>query len=356
MIVNQNTMTRRKTVSVIMPIRNEAAFVRTSLGTVLAQDYPEELVEVIVADGLSTDGTAEIVRSIANGRPNLRLIENRGLIVSTGLNAALALAKGDIVIRVDGHCKVAPDYISRCVDHLEKEGVDGVGGPIVTVGQTRIARVIAAAMSSPFGVGGSAFRTIRDRTMIVDTVPFAAYTRAIITQAGLYDEELVRNQDDEYNYRLRKLGAKLLLAADVRSEYYSRGSLRTLWRQYFQYGYWKVRVMQKHPRQMSRAAIHPSPVRSHALHCSTRSAYPGWTRALAARNCSGNLCGCEPVCRRSDFEKSRDVSTPLAAAGIWDHSFFVRARIPRRSREIPEEMGKIGANVVRVSKGESVKC
>jgi len=103
----ENSVTRRKTVSVIMPIRNEAAFIRTSLETVLAQDYPQELVEVIVADGLSTDGTQEIVRAMAAERENLRMIENRGLIVSTGLNAALALAKGDVIIRVDGHCKVA---------------------------------------------------------------------------------------------------------------------------------------------------------------------------------------------------------------------------------------------------------
>ena len=105
-------------------------------------------------------------------------------------------------------------------------------------------------MSSPFGVGGSAFRTVRGRTLLVDTVPFPAYTRAILDRVGPFDEELVRNQDDEYNARLRKLGGRVLLAADVRSRYYSRGSWRGLWRQYFQYGYWKVRVLQKHPRQM----------------------------------------------------------------------------------------------------------
>jgi hypothetical protein len=105
-------------------------------------------------------------------------------------------------------------------------------------------------MSSNFGVGGSAFRTVQDKEMLTDTVAFPAYTRSIIDRAGGYDEELVRNQDDEYNYRLRKLGARILLAPDVRCRYYSRGSLASLWRQYFQYGYWKVRVLQKHPLQM----------------------------------------------------------------------------------------------------------
>ena len=105
-------------------------------------------------------------------------------------------------------------------------------------------------MSSAFGVGGSAFRTVSNRTLLTDTVAFPAFSRAAVEKAGAFDEELVRNQDDEYNYRLRKLGGKILLAADVHSRYYSRGSLRSLWRQYFQYGYYKVRVMQKHPWQM----------------------------------------------------------------------------------------------------------
>src|SRR5438132_14210048 len=105
-------------------------------------------------------------------------------------------------------------------------------------------------MSSAFGVGGSAFRTVSDRTLLTDTVAFPAFTRAALEKAGAFDEELVRNQDDEYNYRLRKLGAKILLASDVHSRYFSRATLPGLWRQYFQYGFWKVRVMQKHPRQM----------------------------------------------------------------------------------------------------------
>jgi len=128
--------------------------------------------------------------------------------------------------------------------------VEAVGGPLETIGESYIARVIAAAMSSRFGVGGSAFRVANSNTQFTDTVAFPAYTRAVIDRAGPFDEELVRNQDDEYNYRLRKLGMKILLAADVRSRYYSRATLPGLWRQHFQYGFWKVRVLQKHPRQM----------------------------------------------------------------------------------------------------------
>ena len=249
-------------VSIVMPVRNEADFIGQSLTSVLAQDYPMSQVEVLVVDGMSTDGTRQIVEDLArryagslspvpgHRSPVIRLIDNPGMIVPTGMNIALGQARGDIIVRVDGHCEISPDYISRCVEHIMKVGVDGVGGSVETVGETPTAKVIAVAMSSRFGVGDSAFRTEAGKTMLADTIPFPAYTRSIVEKAGGYDEELVRCQDDEYNYRLRKMGARLLLAADVRSRYYSRASLQSLSRQYLQYGFYKVRVLQKHPRQM----------------------------------------------------------------------------------------------------------
>jgi len=237
-------------VSVVMPVRNEAAYIERALAAVFAQDYPPDRLEVLVADGLSTDGTRERVAAEAKARPNLRLLDSPGRTAPCGLNVGVRAARGEIVVRVDGHCEIERDYVSRCVAHLEAGDGDAVGGSVETVGENRLADTIAAAMSSPFGVGGSAFRTVRGRTLLVDTVPFPAYTRAILDRVGPFDEELVRNQDDEYNARLRKLGGRVLLAADVRSRYYSRGSWRGLWRQYYQYGYWKVRVLQKHPRQM----------------------------------------------------------------------------------------------------------
>ncbi len=269
-------------VSVLMPIRNEAAFIERGLKAVLRQDYPAERMEVIVADGMSTDGTREIVSGMAvPGRPSpVQIVDNPGLIVPTGMNAALGKARGEIIIRVDGHCEIAPDYVLRCVEHLQSDGVDGVGGPVATLGETGLAQTIALAMSSRFGVGDSAFRTSSPRTMLVDTVPFPAYTREIIERAGMYDEELVRNQDDEYNYRIRELGGKILLASDVRSRYYSRSSLCSLWRQYFQYGYWKVRVLQKHPRQMRPRQFVP-PAFVLALICSVLLALTTDLRSLS---------------------------------------------------------------------------
>jgi len=244
-------------VTLVMPVRNEGVFIERSLASVLAQDYPPHLTEIIVVDGMSDDNTRDVISSVRERHQSLKMIDNPGRIVPTGLNAALGKAKGEIVIRVDGHCEIAPDYVSRCVQHLIHDGVDGVGGPIETIGETLCARAIALAMARPFGVGGSAFRTVKDRAFFADTIPFAAYTRQAIERAGFFDEELVRNQDDEYNYRLRKLGGRLLLSPDLRSRYYSRSSLTSLWRQHFQYGYWKVRVMQKHPRQGSPRQLVP---------------------------------------------------------------------------------------------------
>lgn len=239
-------------VSIVIPMRNEVHHIGKCLDAILVQDYPHDRLELLISDGMSDDGTREIVADFVREHPSLsiRLFDNPGRIVSTGLNIVLPQARGEIIVRVDGHCEIAPDYVRCCVLHLLNDNVDGVGGSMETIGETPLAKVIAIAMSSTFGVGDSAFRTVVGRTMLADSVPFPSYTRTIMEYAGLYDEELVRNQDDEYNYRLRKLGAKILLAADVTSRYYSRSSLRSLWRQYYQYGFFKVRVLQKHPFQM----------------------------------------------------------------------------------------------------------
>ena len=238
-------------ISIIIPVRNEKRYIGRCLDAVLIQDYSSDEFEILVVDGISDDGTGEIVANYQQDHPNIKLISNNGRIVPVGMNLALREAVGDIIIRVDGHCIIEPDYVSNCVRHLQEDGVDGVGGPMHTIGEDFTSEVIALAMSSKFGVGNSSFRTETGQTKLADTVPFPAYTREIIQKVGLYDEELVRNQDDEYNYRIREAGGKILLAEDVRSTYFSRGSFAKLWNQYFQYGYWKVRVLQKHPKQMS---------------------------------------------------------------------------------------------------------
>ena len=238
-------------ISLLLPIRNEEVYIPACLNSLRAQDYPANQIEILVADGMSTDNTRQIVTDWMQQDRRVRIYDNPQQIVPTGLNLLIPQAKGDILIRVDGHCVLASDYVSKCVRHLLNGGVDGVGGPMHSIGQDFISQATAIAMSSKFGVGNSSFRTETGQTKLADTVPFPAYTREIIEKVGLYDEELVRNQDDEYNYRIRKAGGKILLAEDVHSDYFSRGSLAKLWKQYFQYGFWKVRVFQKHPKQMS---------------------------------------------------------------------------------------------------------
>ncbi|MEM8961604.1 MAG: glycosyltransferase family 2 protein [Acidobacteriota bacterium] len=234
-------------VSVMMPVRNEARFIRRSLGAVLAQDYPH--LEIWVTDGASDDGTREYLEEVAARDSRLHILDNPRRIVPTGLNRAIARARGEIIVRVDGHTVIARDYVRTCVEALDRTGADNVGGRMDAMGFTVTARAVARATSSRFGVGGAAFHYL-DRETEVDTVYLGAWRREVFDRIGGFDEELVRDQDDELNYRLRAHGGRILLVPTIRSRYVNRASLAKLWRQYRQYGLWKVRVLQKHPRQM----------------------------------------------------------------------------------------------------------
>jgi GT2 family glycosyltransferase len=207
-------------------------------------------MELIVADGMSTDSTREILREIAAQESRLRIIDNPARIMASGFNAALTSAQGEIIVMMGGHTEIPVDYVLTCVRAHQQNLAECVGGPIHTLPENKKAEAISLALSSRFGVGPVSFRVGCVEPKYVDTVAFGAYSRKIIDQVGTLDEELVRNQDDEFNYRLRKHGARILLIPHIKARYSSRATLRSLWSQYFQYGYWKVRVLQKHPRQM----------------------------------------------------------------------------------------------------------
>jgi succinoglycan biosynthesis protein ExoA len=241
--------TPRVSVTVVMAVRNEGGYIRQSLGAVLAQDYPQELVEVVVADGMSSDDTRATIQTYQATHPTLKLIDNPGLIVSTGLNAAIREAHGDVIVRVDGHTVIEPDYVRSCVDELLASGADNVGGRMTGIGHGSFAQAVTLATSCPLGVGGARFHYSDEREW-VDTVYLGAWKRSLFDSMGLFDEELVRDQDDELNYRLLDLGGRVLLSPRIKSSYVVRSKPRRLFSQYFQYGFWKVRVMQKHPRQM----------------------------------------------------------------------------------------------------------
>jgi len=232
-------------ITIIMPIRNEGHYIARALNAVLAQDYPVDKVEILVVDGMSEDGTRDIVTAMAVCNPRVQLMDNPERIVSTALNRGVHAAHGEIIIRVDGHAVIAPDYLRRCVETLAAVDADCVGGPIHTVGETPHACGIALAQSSPFGVGNAAFR-YATKERYVDTLAFGAYRREVFDRIGLFDLALVRNQDDEFNLRLVRAGGKIWLCPTIQSTYYARSNLRGLWKQYFAYGFWKVRVIQKH--------------------------------------------------------------------------------------------------------------
>lgn len=266
-------------VSIVMPVRNEAGYIERALAAVLAQDWPPASLEVIVVDGYSDDDTARLAEAVLTGGRLRRwaIVDNPRSITPVSLNLGVRHSSGEFVVRVDGHCEIAPDYVRRCIEVLRATQAECVGGVCETVAETEPARAIAAAQSSRFGVGNVAFRVGHTRAARADTVPFGAYPRAVIDRLGGWDEELVRNQDDEFNFRLVQSGGTVWYDPTIRCRYYSRSEIPRLWRQYFQYGLYKVRVMQKRravasARQLVPGALVASLVAGTALTAFSRKA------------------------------------------------------------------------------------
>jgi len=247
MIVSTKTAHAAQTVSIslVVACRNEAKHIRLFLDSLLAQDMQGFDWQIVVADGASDDGTRQVLQEYANGNPHITVIDNSAKIVSSGLNSAISVARGTIILRMDAHTEYAQDYVKKCVEALEKTGADNVGGPARTKAEGLRPRAIQAAYHSRFSTGGARFHD-DDHSGFVDTVPYGCWRKETLLRLGLFDEELVRNQDDELNLRLIRSGGKIWQSAAIVSWYRPRTSLSALFRQYFQYGFWKVRVIRKH--------------------------------------------------------------------------------------------------------------
>ncbi|MDD5070148.1 MAG: glycosyltransferase family 2 protein [Candidatus Omnitrophica bacterium] len=251
-------------VSLVLPIRNESEYINKTLKAVERQDYRHDLIEVIIVDGESQDDTKSLVnqwieeiKTKGFSFSRCILLENKKKIVPVSLNIGIKESLGDIIIRVDGHTVICPDYVRRCVEALIKTGADNVGGLQRAVASGLVAEAITKATSSPFGVGDSKFH-YSQTSGLVDTVYLGAYPRDVFNRIGFFDEELMRNQDDEFNFRLKQQGGHIWLDQSIKSFYHCRTTFISLWRQYFQYGLYKVLVIIK--RKQALALRHFIPV------------------------------------------------------------------------------------------------
>lgn len=233
--------------SVICPIYNEEKYIAGCIESILGQDYPKDDLEVIFADGMSTDRTREIVAEYTVKYPFIKLIDNPDRIVSPALNRAIAASCGNIIMRLDAHCEYPKDYFSKLTLALKELDAENVGAVCITLptNETPTAKAIASVLSSKFGMGNSAFRVGSDRTIQADTVPFGCWPRRIFDEVGYFDDELIRNQDDEFNGRITKSGGKIFLIPSVKVKYFARDKVSKVARMFYQYGLFKPLVNRK---------------------------------------------------------------------------------------------------------------
>ncbi|HET9913607.1 MAG TPA: glycosyltransferase family 2 protein [Anaerolineales bacterium] len=237
-------------VSIIVPCYNEQSTIRLLLEALLEQTYPRAEMEVIVSDGFSTDGTLDVITAFQKDFPDLcvRVVENAKRSIPSALNRAIEAARGEIILRLDGHSKPYPEYVENSVSAHDQGRGANVGGvwEIRPGAETWIAKSIAVAAAHPLGVGDALYRHAKHAAE-VDTVPFGSFRRMLVEQVGFFDESLLTNEDYEFNARVRKWGGKIWLDPSIRSIYFARSTLLELIRQYWRYGFWKWRMLRRYP-------------------------------------------------------------------------------------------------------------
>ena len=237
----------RPFVSIVVPCRNEAAYIGPMLDSMLANEYPRDRLEVLIVDGMSDDGTRAVITDYASRYPMIQLLDNPERTTPHALNLGIARARGRIIMRMDAHAAYPTNYIADLVDCMERTGADSVGASWRTQpGDTTImAGAIAAALAHPFGIGNARYRLGTDRVRDVDTLQCGCYRRDVFERLGLFDQDLLRSQDSELTFRVLRAGGRVLLVPGVVATYYTRAALGKLWRMFFQYGYFKPLVARK---------------------------------------------------------------------------------------------------------------
>jgi len=249
------------TVSIIVPCYNEEKRIRFLLDALFAQSYPRHLLDVTIADGLSTDQTGEVIAGFQREHPDLKIqiVDNQARSIPSGLNQAMQASAGEIILRLDGHSSPYPDYVEKAVAALQAGLGDNVGGvwEIRPGAETWVARSIAVAAAHPLGVGDALYRHAKEAA-VVDTVPFGAWRRSLVEKIGGFDESLLSNEDYEFNTRIRQSGGKIWLDPAIRSIYFARPTFKTLAQQYFRYGFWKLKMLRRYPATLRwRQALPP---------------------------------------------------------------------------------------------------
>lgn len=234
-------------ITIICPTYNEEKYIRQCIESIAHQDYPSTEIELLFVDGGSTDKTREIIQQQQEQYSFIRLLDNPKKIVPYALNIGIEQAKGDVVMRIDAHCIYPANYVSILTGELERLGADNTGCPIITLParDTAVCMAVASVMSHKFGVGGSTFRVGTQKTTCVDTVPFGCFRRSIFDKIGVFDTELIRNQDDEFNGRIINNGGKIYLIPSISIDYYARDSISKMAKMFYQYGLFKPLVNKK---------------------------------------------------------------------------------------------------------------
>lgn len=258
-MAGESRMSMRPFVSIIIPCLNEEHFIGACLDSIEANDYPKERLEVIVVDGMSGDDTRAIVEQYSARSSYIKRLDNPYKIVPTALNIGIKNARGELIMRMDAHSVYSPTYIFDCVRLMESSDVQNAGGRVIAIpnGDGFWAIPIVRVTSSGFGVGGGAFRT-GTKPGFVDTVPFGIFRKSLFTKIGYFDERLVRNQDNEFNARIRKNGYRIIFDPEIKIYYKNQATLKGLVRQAFYTGMWNVYTLSLHPYTFQRRRFIPA--------------------------------------------------------------------------------------------------